>query len=132
MKDWSDVYTKAELKKRYLAYLPDLMKFAQKCGYALALHGSAERDLDLLAVPWVPNAMAPESLVMKLQEVMDAGHWSRSYWKEAAARDPKPHGRKAYIIPIATLADDFEGTSLGHPQRHAMIDLSIAPRMSEK
>ena len=129
LRDWKDIHTKAELKRCYLSYLPFLMKLAQRHGYALALHGSCERDLDLIAVPWVPKACAPESLVMSIQEAFTGYASSRGYWKEEAKRgDQKPFGRKAYIIPIAVLAEDFEGVSLGYPQHHAIIDLSITSR----
>lgn len=126
MKDWSDIHTKVDLRKRYLSYLPALMKIAQRCGYALALHGSVTRDLDLLAAPWVPNALSPETLVMALQEAMTGTKYTRKHWRES--NGAKPHGRKAYIIWIARLADDFEGKSLGHKQGAAMIDLSVMPR----
>lgn len=127
MKDWSDIKIKEQLRKRYSSYLPALMEVAQKCGYALAVHGSMTRDLDLIAVPWVKKAYSPESLVIMLQEAMTGQRNSRKYWKEHANKDPKPHRRKAYIIPIATLHDKFEGKSLGSQQRHAFIDLSVMP-----
>jgi len=35
------------------AMYPGLAKIFQKHGYALAVHGSLAKDLDLIAVPWV-------------------------------------------------------------------------------
>lgn len=128
MKDWSDVHTKGQLRKRYFEYLPSLQKISMNYGYALAVHGSVERDLDLVAVPWVKNALAPETLVMALQEAMTGYSYTRAHWKKDARHGEKPHGRKAYTLLIAALADDFDGMSLGHQQRHAWIDLSVMPR----
>jgi len=34
-------------------------------GYALLLHGTATRDLDLLAVPWTERACEPSYLVRR-------------------------------------------------------------------
>jgi len=123
MKDWRDIKIKEQLRKRYASYLPALMKVAQKCGYALAVHGSMTRDLDLIAVPWVKRPMQPESLVIMLEEAMTGYRHSREYWKKDAIKDKKPHGRKAYIIFIAQLANDFETPTI----RHAHIDLSVIP-----
>lgn len=131
MKKWDDVHTKEQLRKRYLAYVPSLMKIAMKCGYALSLHGSCERDLDLVAVPWVKKAYSPASLVQVLERsLLGVGYWrNRKEIEIEFKRDPKPHGRKAIIILMAHLPDDFEGISGFHPQRHAMIDLSITSRI---
>lgn len=129
MKDWSDIHTKEQLRKRYFEYLPSLQEIAMRHGYALAVHGSAWRDLDLLAAPWVPKAMAPETLVMAIQFAMTGYEHTRNHWKKDARHGNKPHGRKAYTLHIATLADDFDGMSMGYPQRHAWIDLSVMPRL---
>ncbi len=46
-----------------LAYMvgiyPQLVEEARRHGYALAPHGSLQRDLDLIAVPWSEEAAAP-------------------------------------------------------------------------
>lgn len=99
------------------------MKIAQSCGYALAVHGSMQRDLDLIAAPWVHNAMAPETLVMKLEEAMRGHSHVRAYWKYRV--ENKPHGRKGYAIVFANLSDNFENPN----HRHAYMDLSVMPRM---
>lgn len=130
MKNWRDLKTKEELKGRYASYIPALQKIAGQHGYALAVHGSMTRDLDLIAVPWVKKVLAPETLVMSLQESLVGYYNTRQYWKNSTKDDKKPHGRKAYIIWIAYLADDFEGTSLGMRQTAAMIDLSIVAPIS--
>lgn len=129
MKDWSDVHTKEELRKRYASYIPALQAIAMRYGYALAVHGSMSRDLDLVAVPWVPKAVAPETLVMALHESMTGYSYTRAHWKKDSRHGKKPHGRKAYTLLIANLAYDFEGMSLGCPQRHAWIDLSVVSRI---
>lgn len=125
MKDWTDIKKKEQLCERYASYLPSLMKIANSCGYALAVHGSMQRDLDLVAVPWVKNAMAPESLVIVLERSLLGFSRMRSYWKKCAENDKKPHGRKAYTIAFAELANDFETKNY----RHAIIDLSVMPRL---
>jgi hypothetical protein len=76
-------------------------------GYALAVHGSMARDLDVVAVPWVEDAAPVETLVEALRDAV-AG-WIP---KPLTAPGLKPHGRLAYTILL-------EG--------HAFIDLSVMP-----
>ena len=127
MKHWTDIKTKKELLKRYASYIPSLQKIAMQCGYALAVHGSMVRDLDLIAVPWVKRPMSPESLVIMLEEGITGQRHSRSYWKEHAdlTTPQKPHGRRAYVIPWAHLNMKFENPK----HRHAYIDLSVMPKL---
>jgi hypothetical protein len=44
-----------------------LRAVARQHGYALALHGSLGRDVDLLAVPWVESAVSADALVEALR-----------------------------------------------------------------
>ena len=45
--------------------LPDIERIralAREVGYAIGVHGSLERDLDLIAAPWVADAVGPAEL----------------------------------------------------------------------
>lgn len=82
-----------------------LVPVARKHGYALALHGSLARDLDVIAVPWGPRSSSPQKLV----DAMAAfGHWSQSEPTE------KPHGRVAWQILLGG---------------GAYVDVSVMPRL---
>lgn len=74
---------------------PLLAEEAQACGYALALHGSLQRDLDLVAIPWTVDAIEPLELVQRLCAVFDL-------CPNHALDQPelKPHGRLAWSIPL--------------------------------
>lgn len=52
----------------YLTVLPGLVQVAREHGYALAVHGSLARDLDLIACPWTDDAAPAEYLVETLRE----------------------------------------------------------------
>lgn len=47
----------------YAQILPRIRTAAKGLGYAIAIHGTMSRDLDLLAVPWVQDAKEPIELV---------------------------------------------------------------------
>jgi hypothetical protein len=82
---------------------------AKQCGYAIAVHGSLLRDIDLLAVPWTREAKAPTTLLKAVVEAcnrFNVGHL------KSRTPEKKPHGRRAWVIYV-------KGT---------YIDLSVMPR----
>jgi hypothetical protein len=89
--------------------LPDIgriRELAREVGYAVGVHGSLERDLDLIAAPWVADAVAP----LALAEHIAAGLGGRVV---DAERQDKPCGRWACNIHT--------------PDWTKMIDLSVMP-----
>lgn len=81
-------------------------------GYALAMHGSFTRDLDLIAVPWAERACEPEHLVNR---IVDAAGLSNKIPSNPGA---KPHGRLAWTLHLP---------GFGDPR---WVDLSIMPRLA--
>lgn len=85
-------------------------------GYALTMHGSFTRDLDLLAVPWTEKATDPEHLVRRIVgnlEDLDL------LVKDPNARSQatlKPHGRLAWTLTFKAFGDP------------RFVDLSVTPR----
>lgn len=91
--------------------LPDIdhiRKLAREVGYAIGVHGSLERDLDLIAVPWVEEAVYPLEL---------AKHIANGLRGEVLAYQiqDKPCGRWSCNIHT--------------PDWTKMIDLSVMPPM---
>ena len=94
--------------------LPSMRRVAKEAGYALTVHGSLNRDIDLVAVPWREfNVWTRDTLLDALVGAVRAvtGRCSCSE-KEWTA---KPHGRAAKIL----LAWCGEST--------AQLDLSVMP-----
>jgi hypothetical protein len=103
--------------------VPHLTKVARFYGYALGLHGSMERDLDLIAVPWTDGAAPAETLVEAIREAVDGfirndpPTEGNKYDYQTRSPATKPHGRRAWSIY-------FSG-------RRFYIDLSVIPRIVE-
>ncbi len=81
-------------------------------GYAMAIHGSMTRDLDVIAAPWTDDAGSPEELLAEIRETIQI------YLDEEKIHDPhyyseKPHGRVVQSL---------------HMGGGAYIDLSVMPR----
>lgn len=82
-----------------------LTPVAQEHGYALALHGSMTRDMDLIAVPWTDAASDPLVLVEALA-AQSGGLLQQS--------DSAPHGRLRWTVSL---------------EAGAYLDISVMPRI---
>lgn len=111
----------------YALLLPKLMKAGREVGYAVAVHGSLARDLDIIAVPWTKDAVIAERLVMHLMAALDGRIRNSGRKKEGteeweaihgSAPSPKPHGRLAWSI------------HLGHDGLY--FDISVMPTQSDE
>jgi len=74
--------------------LPDIAlirSIAKEAGYAIGVHGTLERDLDLIAVPWVEGTLKPTELVENLCKGLNA---------RVLAKEIKPLDRIAVSIQI--------------------------------
>jgi hypothetical protein len=96
--------------------IDDIRRIAREHGYSVGVHGSMsrERDIDLIAAPWVKDAKATRTLMRAINTL--------PYLWRVKAHDhdpPKPHGRKGFVWIIR-----------GH--KHAdcprYVDLSVMPR----
>jgi hypothetical protein len=72
-----------------------LSAIAQEHGYALALHGTMSRDLDLVAVAWVEN---PKPHLEMLAAFRRALGTQRIDGLPYDSFEQKPHGRLGYTI----------------------------------
>ena len=98
--------TKSQNPAGYVGILSILVDAARPHGYALGLHGSLARDMDLIAVPWVEDASPPGVLANALAE--------RIAWVHEGIDGPvlRPHGRLSWSICVGF---------------GAYIDLSVMP-----
>lgn len=105
-------------KPRYVRsgnVIDEIRAIGREHGYAIAVHGSMrrERDIDLIAAPWVKWAHSPRTLMRAINELT---YLSRV--KEHDNDPPKPHGRLGFIWIIKFRAADCP----------AFVDLSVVPR----
>jgi hypothetical protein len=104
--------------------LPPMRRAAKDAGYAITVHGSLNRDIDLVAIPWREhNIVVPDSLVVSLCGAVrgvtgrcnfmssrnDDGSGSIVNWA------PKPHGRQAATLLVWC------------GENSANLDLSVMP-----
>jgi len=94
----------------YIGAYKELAEIARSHGYAMAVHGSVARDLDLICIPWTDSASGPQAVVDEIT--------TKFAFKET---DKPPrlreHGRIVYTLSIS-FGDCF-------------IDMSFMPRAAE-
>lgn len=97
--------------------LPPMRLVARDLGYALTIHGSLDRDIDIVAVPWREHQVSdPDRLAIALCGAV-AGVTGRCN-RESGEWTVKPHGRLAKIL----MAWCGENT--------AQLDLSVMPAIA--
>lgn len=79
----------------HAALLPSLVQVGVDCGYAVAVHGSLRRDLDIIAVPWVKWAVPAKELVGLLAKACGG--------KVIDEPSKHPHGRLSVQIHLGEL-----------------------------
>jgi hypothetical protein len=113
--DWVDVQSIEEMRDFYLSRLDAIREAARECGYAIGLHGSLRRDLDLIAVPWVKDHADHNALARSVQYAACGFMMEKYTWEQ------KPARRIAVCFPICWTSHEMghDTPSLGH------IDLSV-------
>lgn len=107
--------------KEYYDVLIEALRYvAYRCGYALTVHGSLKRDIDLVACPWRESAVDAEYLIEKLREATLAiiGIAREREVDKGSQPEKKPCGRLAWAFYL-TPDDDDNGVYL---------DISVMPK----
>lgn len=105
-------------------FIARLRGVARRHGYAVGVHGSLERDLDLVAVPWSVEAVSAQDLVDAIcDEMLLHKRKVNLYADPDGPRvmpnpEPKPWGRLGWSLD-------------GCPDPWVYVDLSVAPRAGE-
>lgn len=95
--------------RSFVQMIDVLRKNARNRGYALAVHGTLLRDIDLIAVPWIAKPKAPSTLKRSLHGIINVFH---PHAFSNRKPELKPQGRLAWSIHLGN------GT---------YIDLSVVP-----
>ena len=113
--EWFQAASVDEMQAFFESRLPAIREAARAHGYAIGVHGSMRRDLDLIAAPWRDGAADAETLAHAVAKAACGIHRNGAYnWEQ------KPVGRIATSLPICWVDNGVDGA--GH------IDLSVVPQ----
>lgn len=90
----------------YCAMYPRLAEIAREHGYALAVHGTLQRDMDLICIPWIESPHDPGEVVKAITDEF--------YVRTVGDPDTTFHGRERWTITVGF--------------GECFIDLSFMPR----
>lgn len=92
----------------YCALYPKLAEITRSHGYALAVHGTLARDMDLICIPWRSIPSEPSQVVKEITETF--------HIRTIGEPEAKEHGREAWTITVGF--------------GECFIDLSFMPRIA--
>lgn len=111
----------------YSLMFQPMKEIALKYGYNLVLHGSLNRDMDLIAIPWQENLGSVDEMMNEFADYI--------YGKVRKSDEKAPHGRMWYIIDIFR-GGYFKGDGFHQIQHYAdpqyYIDISVIPTQEGK
>lgn len=97
-------------------------EIARSMGWAIGVHGSMKRDIDLIAVPWTENAEGVYTVFLAIQEAIGTDHAQPGESLRGDLR--KPHGRQALMI-IPKGAVSYKGKNGMDDWNPPAIDISF-------
>jgi len=103
----------------YACCLPEMQQIARDLGYNLVVHGSLNRDMDLIAIAWSDNPYNPLVLLHQLCEYLGAGKYEK---EEEYLFTILPGGRKSYVIDL-----NRGGKWNGYKDEQYYLDISFTP-----
>ena len=113
----------------YTLYYEFLKDIAKEYGFNLVLHGSVNRDLDLIAIPWRDNLTHDhEQLMIKEFQCYLTG-------KEVVNSDNSVHytilpgGRHSYVIDVNR--GDKHGEWVRYEDSQYYLDISVTPILND-
>lgn len=104
----------------YAYYFYDLKEIALKYGYNLVLHGSLNRDMDLIAIPWQEELGDADKMIEAFTEIIGG----ELVPQEVHNKYCFPHGRISYVINL-NRTGRWEDDRLVDQQYY--IDISVIP-----
>lgn len=114
----------------YAFYFDVIKEIGLQYGYNIVLHGSMNRDLDLIAIPWQEQIGDKMEMLNRIAEVI-GGYILEETEQDIKRFRDKFHGRQCYIINInRTIKAKLQGMIIEfeeHVDQQYYIDISVLP-----
>lgn len=107
----------------YAFYFEELKSIAVKYGYNLVLHGSMNRDLDLIAIPWQNELGNALEMINEFADCLGGEIMTQTHEQIHCF----PHGRLSYVINL-----NRSGKWNNYQDAQYYIDISLLPAFNYK
>lgn len=107
----------------YALFFYDLKRIAKRYGYNLVLHGSMNRDLDLIAIPWTGNPRPEQGMIKAFQKNLTG--WTTTGPDGKVHFTILPGGRHSYIIELNR--GNKRGEWMRYKDEQYYLDISVTP-----
>lgn len=107
----------------YAIFYEYLKEIAKTYGYNLVVHGSMNRDLDLIAIPWSDNPQPEQEMIKEFQEYLLGGKVTMPNGELYFTT--LPGGRHAYVIELNR--GNNKGEWVRFEDRKYYLDISVTP-----
>lgn len=108
----------------YTIFYEHLKQIAKEYGYNLVIHGSLQRDLDLIAIPWVDFPRPEQDMIKDFQEYLTGKTETRPPNGEVHFTT-LPGGRHGYTISLNR--GDKHGEWVRFEDKEYYLDISVTP-----
>jgi len=103
----------------YSVILEPLKKIALEFGYNLVLHGSMDRDLDLILIPWVDTCSEPLPVIKSFNNILGG-----VIVKEEGSPHFQGAGRVNFTINLMR-----DGVFKSWEDKEYYLDISVTPKV---
>lgn len=114
----------------YAFYFELIKEIGLKYGYNIVLHGSMNRDLDLIAIPWQEVIGDKVEMLNEIAETLGGDILIETDEQRSAIRN-KLHGRECWVVNINRDHELKYGGMVSKEKEHCdpqyYIDISIIP-----
>ena len=109
----------------YSVILEPLKKIAIEFGYNLVIHGSMDRDMDLILIPWTDDCSEPDNVIVAFNELLGGKIHQQGTEEKPSLSIPifKGAGRMSYIISL-----NRDGIFKSWIDKEYYLDISVTPK----
>lgn len=112
----------------YAMFYEHLKQIAQEYGYNLVIHGSLNRDLDLVAIPWVDNPRSEQDMIKEFQKHLTGITITKPDGN--VEYSILPGGRHSFVIQLNR--GNKHGEWMRFEDREYYLDISVTPLVNSK
>ena len=108
----------------YSVVLQSLQEIARPMGYNLVVHGSMDRDLDLISIAWVDDPKPEIELVIELDKYLRGISYREDCAESGYMFKVLPGGRRSYVINL-NRAEKWND----YTDQQYYLDISFTPQI---